>query len=224
MSNFEHQQPITPLVVSERSIAMAVAAHGWANGKTRTILAFTIALLLCLAVYFFWLIWQSNPQLAEQTSSDSRRLERYNQQLAKLEAQMAGYIADSVETKLRKIEQHLTAGAVGAEEIQDFEELKREILHLQQYTAGKNGNFTDTSRVDHPRLQQTTGSQAAGTYSELIDDLMAGKVLAYLGFASCSMMALLVGGLWWQQEARVRKLMNMSPTTPLLPAPPRQEG
>jgi hypothetical protein len=219
MQNFDHHHPIASITASARSPSAVLAGSVYASSRSRAIIFPIVALLLLgLAAYFLW-IAQTTSAPAAESRTDTQRLAVYNRQVAKLEQQMAGYIAESVETKLKKIEQRLSTGSVGSEEIRDFEELKGQILQLQKYTAGANGNLIDPSRLDHPRLQPTAGSQIAEPIGNFLNDSEKLKYFAYLGFASCSAMALLIGGYWWHQETQMRKLMALSTKLPLLPSP-----
>ena len=223
MSNPQHNQQLPALPAAHRSIGSAIEAYGRASQQARNLFFLvSMAVLLGFAAYFLVLSVAVDRRLAANdaaVSSDAERLMRYNQQLTALEGRMAGYLADSVESQLRRMDQRLSSGNVGPDEIKEFEALKNQIQLLQSYTVGKAGNLTDPSSHDHPRLQQSASSLPYGVGGGFLDDMTTLKYLAYLGFASCSVVALLVGGYWWRQEYQLRRLVAMSANIPLLPSP-----
>jgi len=192
-------------------------------GRSRfssVLLSLAILVLLVLAGSLAVVAHRLNSDLViarMDLTPDGWRLRQYDRQVQALEEKMAGYIADSVDSKLHKIEQRVAAGVVGSDEIRQFEELKGEIQLLQRYTAGKDGGVTDPARLDHPRLQPLPGSRPEMVRSDLLGELVELKSLLYLGIASCGMMAILVGGYWWQSELRWRRSLATPVVVPLLP-------
>jgi hypothetical protein len=184
------------------------------------VLTLAIVVLLLLAGYLAIVAHRLDSDLViarMDLTPDGWRLRQYHRQMEVLEEKMAGYIADSVETKIHTIEQRVSAGSVGNDEIRQFEELKNELQLLQRYTSGKDGSVTDSSRRDHPRLQPTPGSRVEPAQAEIFGELVQVKYLLYLGIASCGMMAMLMGGYWWQQELRWRRRLVPPTAVPLLP-------
>ncbi|NJD05481.1 MAG: hypothetical protein FIA97_03155 [Methylococcaceae bacterium] len=217
-------EPSRQLIVSASLQPTAVdSMTGAGAGSSRIgsiLLTLAIAVLLLLAGYLAIVAHRLDSDLViarMDLTPDGWRLRQYHRQMEVLEEKMAGYIADSVETKLHAIEQQVTAGSVGSDEIRQFEELKNELQLLQRYTTGKDGAVTDSSRRDHPRLQPTPGSRVEPPQSEILGELVQVKYLLYLGIASCGMMAMLMGGYWWQSELRWRRRLTSPTVVPLLP-------
>ena len=139
-------EPSRQLIASARlqpSLVDPVGAGDSGHSRFGSILlTLAIVVLLLLAGYLAVVAHRLDSELViarMELTPDGWRLRQYHRQMEALEEKMAGYIADSVETKLHTIEQRVTAGSVGSDEIRQFEELKNELQLLQRYTAGKDG-------------------------------------------------------------------------------------
>lgn len=171
-----------------------------------------LVLLACMAVLGSYLFFRSGLFISHvqdslrAASGDTDKIRIYNQQLESLQGKMAGFIADSVETKLRTLEKSVAAGTVGTEEFRTFEELKSELKLLETYSLGTSGNGMDQARLDHQRFQVLPGSRQTTSAGDLMREVLHLQNLFYLGIASCGMIGLLVGGYWWQHEARHKRL------------------
>lgn len=206
----------------QSTLVVAAAEVGAGSSRFGSILlTLAIVVLLALAGYLAVVAHRLDSELViarMELTPDGWRLRQYHRQMEVLEEKMAGYIADSVETKLHNIEQRVSAGSVGNDEIRQFEELKSELQLLQRYTVGKDGAVTDSARRDHPRLQPIPGSRIEPVQTEVLGELVQLKYLLYMGIASCGMMAMLVGGYWWQNEQRLRRRLTAPVVLPLLPS------
>ena len=149
-------------------------------------------------------------------TEDSAKIRHYNEQLALLQERMTAFIADSVENRLHTLEKNVASGEVGAQDIPNFEELRNELKLLETYADGKAGNLTDSSRLEHPRFQVTPGTQGGVANSDMIAELVQLKTLLYLSIASCGMVALMVGGYWWQHSSKIKRLQSGSAIPRLL--------
>jgi len=183
---------------------------------------FAIILLVCLvalSLYLFFhtsLLFRSFEYQFQAENNDVAKIRVYSQQLESLQDRMTGFIAGSVENKIRTLEKSIAAGAVGAQEIRTFEELKNELKLLETYSAGKGGKLTDQARLDHSRFQVVPGSAQSVPEGELLREIVKLKILFYLSIGSCSLMAALVGGCWWQNQRRAKRLQAPLSRAPLL--------
>ena len=179
-----------------------------------------LALILAISLYLLLntsqLLDRFQGRLASVEDSDTLRIRQYNQKLEDLQQRMTVFVADSVETKLKALERNVTDGTVGAQELRALEDLKGEVRMLEQYSAGKGGNLTDASRLDHARFQTTPGSQATVSNGELLYEVSQMKRLLYIGIASCGFVGFLVGGYWWHGNYRLKRLAKEMPLPRLL--------
>jgi hypothetical protein len=157
-------------------------------------------------------------QPAQSESSDTAKIRRYNEKLERIQERMSAFIADSVEDRLRTLESNVSAGTVGAEEIRTVQELRNELRLLEDYSAGKSGDLTDSSRLEHTRFQTTPGSASAGAATtEILGEAVRIKYLLYFSIASCGLLGMMITGYWWQQNARMRRLAMSPQARRLLP-------
>ncbi len=175
-----------------------------------------MTLSLCLFFGASQLFERFQVRFAAVQDGDTDRIRLYHQQIQSLQDRMTVFVADSVETKLKTLEKNVAAGAVGAQEIKTLEELKGEVKLLENYAAGKGGNLTDLSRLDHARFQITPGTQNTVSSGELLYEVSRVKGLLYLGIASCGLVGLMIGGYWWQANSRAKRLSSEIPPPLLL--------
>jgi hypothetical protein len=189
-----------------------------------------VALLVFLGLGLYLLL--ESTQIASRVQSkfvgvesgDAQRIREYNQRLEVLQERMTSFIADSVDDRLRTLEKNVESGKVGATEIGAIQELKHEVKLLETYSAGKGGDFTDPSRMDHPRFQPTPGSRQAASLADMAGEISRLKTWLYLGLGSCGAGFLMIGSYWLRDRARMRRLLpkNLS-EVPLLPSARREE-
>lgn len=189
------------------------------RGQVLAMVSLVLLLLVSAA-----LLWNSSHLVkrfeAPAAVSGNEKIKLYGQQLASLQQRMAGFIADSVEDRLRKLEGRVAAGTVGAEEIQAFEDLRNELKLLESYAQGRELQQADLDRTDHPRFQMSPGSSVRASDVDVLDELVDLKTLTYFSIASCGFAALLVSGYWWQQNARIKRLATDLGHPRLLPRAP----
>jgi hypothetical protein len=178
------------------------------------------ALILALGIYLLLntcqMLERFQGRLVSVEDSDTVRIKQYNQQLEALQDRMTSFVADSVENKLKALERNVTEGVVGAQEIKTLEELKGEVKLLEKYSAGRKGNLTDSSRLEHARFQITPGTGDTPSSADLLNEVSQMKRLLYLGIASCGFVGCLLGGYWWQSHSRIRRLSKESSLPRLL--------
>ena len=179
-----------------------------------------VALMITLSLYLLLstsqILGRIQVRLAQVEDSDTIRIRQYNQKLENLQDRMTVFVADSVETKLKSLERNVTDGSVGAQEIKILEELKGEVKLLENYSHGKGGKLTDSSRLDHPRFQITPGTQNTSSSGDLLYEVSQMKRLLYLSIASCGFVGFLVGGYWWQSNTRNKRVSRDMPAPCLL--------
>ncbi len=179
-----------------------------------------VALMITLSLYLLLstsqILGRIQVRLAQVEDSDTVRIRQYNQKLENLQDRMTVFVADSVETKLKSLERNVTDGSVGAQEIKILEELKGEVKLLENYSHGKGGKLTDSSRLDHPRFQITPGTQNTSSSGDLLYEVSQMKRLLYLSIASCGFVGFLVGGYWWQSNTRNKRVSRDMPAPCLL--------
>jgi hypothetical protein len=157
----------------------------------------------------------------QNENADTAKIRRYNEKLERIQERMSAFIAESVEGRLRALESNVSAGTVGADEIRTAQELRNELRLLEDYSAGKGGDLTDSSRLEHARFQATPGSASASAMTaEILGEAVRIKHLLYLSIASCGLIGLMVSGYWWQQNARIRRLTMSPEASRLLPRHP----
>lgn len=186
--------------------------RNWAWALMALILAVSLYLLLNTGQ----LLERFQGRLAGVEDNDTLRIRQYSQKLEDLQNRMTVFVADSVETKLKSLEKNVTEGTVGTQEMKTLEELKEELKLLENYSAGKGGNLTDSSRLDHPRFQITPGTQNGATVGDLLYEVTQMKRVLYLGIASCGFVGFLIGGYWWQSYSRNKRLPREVPAARLL--------
>jgi hypothetical protein len=182
----------------------------------------SLVLLLLVSAALLWnsshLVTRFESRLTPASGHDKIKL--YGEQLASLQQRMAGFIAESVEDRLRKLEGRVAAGTVGAAEIQAFEDLRNELKLLESYAQGRELRQAELDRSDHPRYQMSPGSSVKSAESDLLGEVVELKNLTYFSIASCGFAAFLVSGYWWQQHARLKRLASDLGHRPLLPRSP----
>ena len=218
MQDYEqYQRPVAELARQQAAAERVLlegppqAARYWALALAALMLAFSVYLFLNTSQLFE----RFQGRLAGVEDRDATRIRLYNEKLEALQNRMTVFVADSVETKLKTLEQNVALGSVGAQEIKTLEELKGEVKLLETYSAGKRANLTDPARLDHPRFQTTPGSEAAAGSGELLYEVTQMKRLLYLGIASCGFVGCMIGGYWWRITGRARRLGGAA-RTPLL--------
>ena len=162
-----------------------------------------LASLILLATAKYLLGAMAFPPSIE--SPDSVKLRRYQVQLNTIKENMATVVSDSLETRMRRLEQSVAAGTVGSQEIQALDDLSRDLHVLEKYTSGNNGNVMDTERLMHPRFR-TQAEVLPDSGSDSLRELVRVKHLLYFSVASCSVALVLVGGYWWRNVIHVRRL------------------
>jgi hypothetical protein len=184
--------------------------------------AFAMVILVGLVLLGMYLLFHAGlffkrfeDQLRAE-SGDATRIRMYNAQLESLQDRMTGFIAGSVEAKLKALENSVASGTVGAQEIRMFEELKNELKLLETYSAGRSGNLTDQARLDHPRFQAVGGIGQPASHGELLREVLRLKILLYFSIASCGLVGAMVCGYWWQQHSRFKRLQAPFPGVSLL--------
>jgi hypothetical protein len=154
-------------------------------------------------------------------SPDDARLRRYQSQLNTIKENMAAVVSDSMETRMRRLEQSVAAGTVGGPEIQALEDLSRDLHVLEKYTSGNNGNVMDAERLMHPRFRTQAAAALPGVGfdagSDTLRELVRVKHLLFLSVASCSMVLALAGGYWWRNIIHTRRLTASIQQYPALP-------
>ena len=179
-----------------------------------------MALLMTVSLYLLlntgMMLDRFQGKLAGIEDNDTVKIRQYNQKLEVLQERMTAFVADSVETKLKTLEQNVADGSVTDLEIKTLEELKGEVRLLEKYSAGKGGNLADPSRLDHPRFQITPGTWNENLSIDLTAEVSQMKRLLYLGIASCGFVGFLLGGFWWQSHFRVKRLYRDIPPPKLL--------
>ncbi len=180
------------------------------------LVAFVLAVSLYLLINTSQMVGRFQARLSHVEDNDALRIRQYNQKLEELQDRMTVFVADSVETKLKTLEKNVTDGSVGTQEIKILEELKGEVKLLEQYSSGRGGKLTDSSRLDHPRFQITPGTQNTTSSGDLLHEVSQMKRLLYLSIASCGFVGCLIGGYWWQSNSRIKRLSRDTPPPRLL--------
>ena len=169
-----------------------------------------MALMLAVSLYILlnagFMLERFQGRLANVEDTDTVKIRQYNQKLEVIQERMTAFVADSVETKLKTLEKDVADGSVSDQEIKALEDLKGQVKLLETYSAGKGGNLTDTSRLDHVRFQITPGKLGAASSVDLLYEVSQMKRLLYFGIASCGFVGFLVGGFWWQSHSRAKRL------------------
>jgi hypothetical protein len=155
-------------------------------------------------------------------SPDNVKLRRYQAQLNTIKENMAAVVSESLETRMRRLEQSVASGTVGSPEIQALDDLSRDLHVLEKYTSGINGNVMDGERLMHPRFRTGEGAlpdSAINVDSDSLRELAQVKHLLYFSVASCSMALVLVGGYWWRNVLHLRRLTSDVSQRTALPRP-----
>lgn len=219
--NNDNSRSLVRLVRSE--VMESPMADMQRRGQVLALMALVLLMLVSAA-----LLWNSThlvnrfeSRLATAADGENK-IKLYSAQLASLQERMAGFIADSVETRLRKLEGQVAAGTVGAAEIQAFEDLRNELKLLESYGSGRQRGFADPDRRDHPRFQPTPGSTTSAADAQLLGEVVELKNLTYFSIASCGFAALMISGYWWQHQSRARRIA--AERVPLLGGPGRRRS
>jgi len=123
---------------------------------------------------------QVNPALTEEINA--------------LKAQLMGLISGSIESKIKVLEESILLGGVktttgmGAA-IQD---LKNDVVVLKTYSETGAGRL----------IASKTPVIATKMDKQLIDEIAYLKSLFYISIASCGLLAMAIGGIWYQNQAR----------------------
>lgn len=214
----------TVIALVRADLAQGPFADIQRRGQVLALMSLVLLLLVSAA-----LLWNSTHLVKRFESrpapaSGSDKIKLYGEQMASLQQRMAGFIADSVEDRLRRLEVQVAAGTVGATEIKAFEDLRNELKLLESYAQGKELRQADLDRSDHPRFQMNPGSSVKAADADLLGEVVELKNLTYFSIASCGFAALMISGYWWQQHSRMKRLateLGHRPLLPRLPSVPR---
>lgn len=183
---------------------------------------FLLVSMLAISMYLFLhtsqLLDRFQGGFGKLESGDTAKIRQYNEKLESLQDRMTVFIADSVENRIGLLEKSVEKGSVGSQEIKTLEDLKSELRLLESFAAGKRGDLTDTSLLDHARFHTTPGSRNSAGNEELLGELVRVKSLLYFSLASCGLMAAMIGGYcyWWRMQTRSRALASAFSNPPLL--------
>jgi hypothetical protein len=123
---------------------------------------------------------QINPALTEEINA--------------LKAQLLGLISGSIESKIKVLEESILLGGVTATTgmgaaIQD---LKNDVTVLKTYSkTGAGRLIASNTQIIGPKQD-----------AQLIDEIANLKNLFYISIASCGLLAVAIGGIWYQSKTQ----------------------
>lgn len=145
-------------------------------------------------------------KLAAESHGDPR-LHAITQQVEALQGKFSAVLAESVEIRLKTLEQNIANGKAGPDDLKTFESLKSDLKLLENY-AGRTGNTLgfDYARQEHPRYRAVVESQHVWRNDELHSALLELKNVFYACLGTLAMSLLMLGGYWLWQRGRIRRL------------------
>lgn len=123
---------------------------------------------------------QINPALTEEINA--------------LKAQLLGLISGSIESKLSVLEESIQSGILTTTAMQTIQGLKSDVTVLKTYSKTGAGRL----------IASNTRAIATRMDKQLIDEIAYLKNLFYISIASCGLLAVAMGGIWYQSQTRHR--------------------
>jgi hypothetical protein len=157
-------------------------------------------------------------KLAAETSGGNR-LHALNQHMEALQGKFSALLADSVEVRLKALEQSVETGKVGADDLRIFESLKNDLQALQSYAQRSGATGLDYARLEHDRYRAVAASAPTPRGNELQSELLELKTLFY-GCLAVLAVALLALYSYWSSQRRNLRRLELLATLPMLAGPP----
>lgn len=179
-----------------------------------------LLLLASVLVLFFQVqgfLSHLETRLAVEAHGDAR-LHAINQHVEVLQGKFNALLAESVEVRLKALEQSVANGRIGGDDLRNFETLKNDLKLLENYTEKSGGNLTDYAPQEHPRFQAMPSTQKVWRPEELRSEFLQLQNLFYLCLAVLALSFLMVTGYWFWQRHRFRRLESPA-AHPLLARP-----
>lgn len=128
-------------------------------------------------------------------------------EVSALKGQLAGMVGNSIETKLRNLEENIRADNVSAVDLGTIQEIKNEIKMLREYS-----NSPAAIAAQQP---DAAASVALLNNGQLLNEFSQLKFLIYVSIASCGLLIAIVGGVWLQHRyhlghSKVERLLGKS--------------
>jgi hypothetical protein len=155
-------------------------------------------------------------QLMTETGGD--RMKAMGQELASLQGRLQGLMADSVEIRLKALEQNLASGHVTPDVLHQFEVLQNDIRALETYSDGPDSPNLDRVIPDHPRYAAMAAAGApALTKAEMFREISKLRTLLYLCLTGLVATGGVLLGRYWLTGSRPPQIPHTrTPRPPLL--------
>lgn len=154
-------------------------------------------------------------QLMTETGGDRMRV--MGQELASLQGRLHGLMADSVEIRLKTLEQNLASGHVTPDVLHQFEILQNDIRALETYADGPGSPNLDKVTPDHPRYAAMGVAGApALTKAEMFREISKLRTLLYLCFTGLVATGGVLLGRYWLTASRPPQIVDARHTRPPL--------
>lgn len=179
-------------------------------------------LLISVLVLFFQVrsfLGHIETRVVADTGGETR-LRAIGRQVEALRGKLHGALAESVEIRLKALEQNIDTGKVGAEDIRTFEELLKDLKLLENYAESSPAVALDYGQRDHNRLRPMARSEDAVGNGNLVKELADLKTLIYFCMAGLGTSTVVVVGYYWVLHRRdYRRIHTVVGQLPVLPRP-----
>ena len=181
---------------------------------------FFIAIFLVAGLFAIFHQLQGDLDLLESqlmTESGGDRMKAMGGQMVLLQSRLHGLMADSVEIRLKALEQNMASGHVTPEVMHQFEVLQNDIKVLESYTQGPDSPNLDTAIPEHPRYASAVAQGAPGlTKVEMFREISRLRTLLYLCLTGLVATGGVLLGRYWLTSARSAQLPHTPSRKPPL--------
>jgi hypothetical protein len=191
------------------------------RGGVRPVVIFTglvlMVAVLLLVVQFRTVLVAMENRLNLDAAGDGR-IQAIGQQLEGLRGKLNGLLAESVEIRLKSLEQSIADGKVNGDEMAALQSLQNDFRQIETYSSVTGGVSFDSARGEHPRFQSVTGPIPARMGNqELLREIARLRTLFYLCLTGLVAGAGVMGARQvWIRTHKTAQLGSTSNRQPLL--------
>lgn len=151
------------------------------------------------------------------TETGGERMKAMGGQMVLLQGRLHGLMADSVEIRLKALEQNLAGGHVTPEVMHQFEVLQNDIKALESYSQGPESPNLDAAIPDHPRYASASSvPPPALTKVEMFREISRLRTLLYLCLTGLVATGGVLLGRYWLTTSSTPRLPHARASKPPL--------
>lgn len=183
------------------------------RGRRAAVIPVMAACLLLVSVFVLFFQVQSflghlETRMVAGTGGGDARLRAIGRQMEILRSKFHGVLADSVEMRLKALEQSIDAGKVVAEDFRAFEQLQKDLELLENYLGGAPAAALDSGQREHGRYRPLPQGEPAVGEGEMLRELSALKTLFYFCLAGLATSTVAMLGYYWVFQRGVSRRID----------------